>query len=195
MSGRPVLIKLWNDFLNKEQHAQASFNMMKTIDADHARVHEGVAYTVAETLAVASTAYVRYLIRTNGKRMHLRDFSFRSTLGPAGVYLHEEPFWDANSMGTDLSGNIAGLNRNNLVVTSSQIFRNPFIDTNSLGTLLDSDLLEQSTGGPIKAAGGSAGGPVLEYVFPNSGAYLVSFVNSNASAALVGSKLFWYEEG
>jgi len=195
MSGRPVLIKAWNAFLNREQHVQSSFNMIKTIESDHARVHEGVAYTVAETIAVASNAYLRYLLITNGKRMHLRDFSFRSTVGPAGVLLHEEPFWDANSLGTNLTGNVAALNRNNIIPSSAQLHRNPFVDTNSLGTQLDSDLMEQASGGPIKAAGGAAGGPVIEYILPNSGAYLISFVNSNAGSALVGSKIFWYEEG
>lgn len=194
MIGRPVLLNAWNSFWGREEHVESSFNMIKTIDTEHARIHDGLGYNVAETIVVAAGASARYLINVNGEAIHLRDFTFKATTGPGGVAVHESPFFDTNSLGTQLTP--VNLNRRGTIgVSSVGLFRDPFTNVNSLGDQIDSDLMEQSTGGPVKAAGGSAGGPAVEWVLPASGSYLVSYTNSHASdAALVGTKLFWYEE-
>lgn len=193
-AGEPVLLMIYDLLLDKNYFAQGSHGMLKTISADHARVHEGVAFNFSEIVnPVAAAGMLSYLIQVNSYETHLRSYNFTSTVGPAPIVLYENPFTDAASLGSSVSA--VNLDRDSVNTPSTTLRKNPFSNPNSIGLLLDANLIESSAGGPIKAVGGESGAPVIEWDLNVGQNYLLTFVNSNSGDAIVAPKIAWYEEG
>jgi len=194
MASTPILNRGFNEQDGREENIQSSYNMQKTITAVHARVHAKLAYNHSGLNTVPAGGYLRYLLRIGGTVFHLRDFAFKTTEGPAGVFLYEAPFVDTNSLGTQL----VSRNLNRSVAVDSYdfaLYRDPFTNAASAGTELDYDLQPATSGGAIRAAGGSAGGPAIEWVLRQDTDYLIEFVNSSTNAAIVGDRVVGYAEG
>jgi len=186
-----VIIKAWNTVLGKDQNIQSSYNMVKTIDADHARIHDGKTFHYSEGFTTLANSMQTYLfIPGSDTSMHLRNFGFKSTDGPVHIELRENPFYDVNSLGTQVVPR--NMNRGSDNVSSVALYRNPFTNVLSFGGELEHDLIESSAGGPIKASGAGGGSGVTEWVLPNNGnSYLLAFEPTVVTSGSFNG--YWYE--
>lgn len=185
------ILKLWNSSLGRHENAQSSYNMIKTIEAEHARIHQGTGYGFSEKLTILSGSAHNYIIDTNSTDIHFRSYGFNSTLGPCDIYLYDSPFFDAASAGTQKYG----VNRNRSFSDSSGMILNsqPFVDVNSLGKVLQYGLIE-ATGAIKESSGGNSLSPQGEYDLAVNKKYLLRIINNNVSTATVGFDTFWYQE-
>lgn len=189
MRSTPFLLRAYNLFKGGEQNVHASYNCMSTIEIEHALIHDGKGFGLSKKLTVAAGATKIITIDPASVEAHLRVFDFNSTLGPCDVDLWEGSVVGVGSEGTAIPGYNKHRNHAN---TPDLVIKEDGVLTTS-GTLLEYALIEAATGGPIKAAGGSAGAPPIETILNTANLYALGFTNNNASSATVGLKMFWLE--
>jgi len=185
------ILKAWNKFLDQAQNIQSDFNMMKVIDAEHARVHEGLLFNISKKVTIPASSDYYYVVRTNGLPMHFRPIHVVSNASPMDVRLYEAPFINVNSIGNEVLW--LNKNRQSSNVTSSQMFDNPFINTASIGTELSYGLIEGTIGGAIKQSGGDTAS-VQEWLLPNSSYYALRIGNGDSTnPATISIEMSMYE--
>jgi len=185
------ILKAWSAKLGRPQSIELSYNMLKTIEAEHARIHQGTAFGFSEKLTIAAGSAHSYVIDTGSQDVHFRSYGFNSTLGPCDVHLYEAPFFDAASAGTQKYGR----NRNRTFADSSSVILNsqPFVNVASLGVHIDYGLIE-ATGSTKESSGGSVASPAGEFDLHPAKKYLIQITNNNVSQITAGFDSFWYHE-
>jgi len=180
-----VLVKAWNRSIGREQNVQVSYNMIKTIEADHARIHDGVAFHVSHISSLASGGVHFMLIVPNSSGMHLRQQHIVVTGAPITATLYESSSY--SNVGSVQQVN--NMNRQSANVSSSSIYSAPTIVVT--GTAIEHTLIPVTA----KDSGGTGEGPAQEWILDGTGPYVLGVKNDAGAAITVGMKLFWYEPG
>lgn len=186
-----MVIKLWNKYLGRTQNLQADFNMAKIIDAEHSRVHEGVMFSSSDVRSIANNGNLDLIVVTSNASVHLRAWDFNSMVGPCEIRLYEQPYLNPSSMGTQLP--LYNRNRRSSNVASVSLWEAPYINPSSIGTMIDFNLIEQSTGGPIKTNGGPSES-YQEWELATDRNYLLRCTNVSGGAGGIEFDVVLYED-
>ena len=158
-------------------------NALRTINTEHANIHEGDAYSVSDTTTVAAGANLDILLKVPaGVYVHLRDFSFVADDAPATVVMYETPTTTAD--GTAITIN----NKNRVSTNTSGI--TAFVGTTV--TVVGNQLQHGRITAQKNVGGTNLEAPV-EWILAPSTNYLIRFNNGGTGIANVNYDLFWYE--
>jgi len=159
-------------------------NQVTAIDYYHARVHQGIMFSVDnESESLPNNGTLGLLMKTNGNEVHLLWDGENG--GDARVDFYEGT--TTTDDGTPKSP--VARNRNTTFVTTTEMFRDPTID--ALGTLLDSLVLPGGQGGN---AGGGGGAVLLDWSLkPDTNYYLV-LTNLSGQSQLAHIHIDFYED-
>lgn len=190
------LIQAWNSILGGEENIRSIANALKTMTPEHVASHAGTLFTHRDKHTVAaSDSFNVYVVPNSGTSLNLLPFEFKADAGPGDIYLYESPYTNPASLGTDISSNFKNHNRVSANVAPFSAYENVYFNPASAGQQIDYGLMEQTGGGPIKNAGGEAGGGDNEWQLDPAKGYLVRYTNNSAGQATVLSGLAVYEEG
>lgn len=156
-----------------------------SIDTVHARIHEGVAYTVSALAASLSDAGdLDVLFRTPAAgAVHMRVSA--AIAGDGELRIYESPTTSAD--GTELD--VVNRNRLSSNVAGSAAFEGPTVS--DPGTLIGGPtLLPGGTGG---RAGAATASPIGEHILKFSTDYLLRLTNQAGQAHRAGLEALFYE--
>lgn len=163
----------------------------RTIEQEHAKIHDGDAYAFSDINSGTSGQSRDYAITVPASIFpHYRLVRLGASGSPFKYEVYEAPFLNiAQSGGTELL--YKNMNRNSSNVTSVQVFKNPFTDADSLGTNL-----EQEEFIAAGVQGGGSGTPTtFEWLFKENENYIVRVTNDDATTESFDITTFMYESG
>jgi hypothetical protein len=162
---------------------------LPTITTFHERTHEGMAYVVGDrSEALADDGALDILVSVNSAA-HIHARFAATTGGDALVDLYENPFTDANSLGTPLTArNRFRYKGDN---ADSNHHRDPFTYANSLGTNIAPGII--AGGSKPFTAGGDVGDGFTEFMLSKGNRYLFRLTNKAGSAQVAGAEINFYE--
>ena len=161
-------------------------NAVRTIEQEHAMIHDGNAYQLSGRLASLASAASEYILIDPSTPVHWRYFKFQSEGGPFDVELFKNPTT------TDPGSALTPVNRNDISsnTSSSTITEAPTVTDD--GTRMDLDVSSlEGTGSRTRGALEGVGG--AEWVIDGGNTYLIKVTNNDNSAILLTYKFFWYE--
>jgi len=163
---------------------------LPVVGVAHERSHEGLMYhTGVRDEALGNDAALDLLAVVNSGTVHARHYA--KCGGDAIVDIYEDPFTDANSLGTGGQAH----NRNRAFPDSHQssIYFAPFTNVLSLGTTLDdAATIAAGTGG--NSGGGGAGDAFFEWTLVAGCSYLFRLTNRGGAAKIASNELNFYEK-
>lgn len=162
------------------------------ITTDHAFIHEGIAFTVANKVDIASAKVAGLQVSVPaGIYCHFKPAAFANTGGPVIISMLEDYTFTGGSAITPANRKRVG------TPAASQISVKGSADITAVAgsnpVSLDMTVLPgTSTGGKLGGSAHSA----EEWVLKPGGNYLVTMTNATSPGATVtvGYELFWYEE-
>lgn len=177
----------WNRSTNTIDEITATYNALKTVSADHERIHAGKGYNISFVSSIAAGAIGWTLISIpNSVAVHMRTIKVAGVGAPFEVTFRETTSVDVNSLGSKLTP--INFNRSSTNISSVGVYTDPSVV--SSGTLLDIDVAPVSA----KDSGGQGQIPEQEWVLSNSGKwYLVGIKNNSGGNSSYNTKYFWYE--
>ena len=181
---RPSNVRLWgwSEVGSKLNAILSDHGAVKVEDYKDYHVSNGDMFSHADQYTIGANSHHNFLfIPSSGEEFHLDAYGISISDGPAEVLLSEAPFYDVNSLGTQIT-TIINRNRNSTKVMSASLYLDPFIDVNSLGTHLDHSLQPNAAGGPSKGSGEVGQG--IQMVLSDQKAYLFRVVNSGSLALM-----------
>lgn len=172
----------------KVQRYEKFSKAQRSIEHEHAKIHDGNAYSFSVQSSVTNAGSYTILLRTPVSYFpHYRVVRFRPEDGPFMVSLYKGVGVNTNSLGSAvISQNMktASTNTTSLVVRSQA-----YIDVGSLGTLLEKELVP-STG----VQGGGVDSPTpFEWILDESTDYAIVFENQSGSNTQLTYTSFFYE--
>lgn len=182
-SGR-VIVQAFNRALNKMGTLRTSYGALKTLSLVHERIHAGKLYRHSEVHSIANGGTFNHLIvPTSGSaNLHLQSMNIKADAGIVAIKLHENPFTNADSLGSDDTSQWVNQNRKSINTVPMVAHESPFIDANSLGTTIFTDLITDVS----KDAGGEGEGIENEIELDNTKTYLLRVENyTGANVATV----------
>lgn len=196
MGAPRILVKAYNAIIGAEENIRSAENSLKTISINDYAIHAGLMFSHTDKHSVLSGANLDLVVLpSSGSDLHMLPFQYNSSEGQCDLFVYEGTYFDANSSGTEVTSGFANHDRNSLNVRNFTTFESPYVDTNSLGVEIDYALIEQTTGGAVKVAGGSAGGTAGELILNTSKNYLVRLVNNSTNTSTVKSGITLYRQG
>lgn len=187
-----LLIKAWNLFRDDEENIHSSYNALKIIQTEHERVHAGRSWyhNQRHYIPPSTTVYYAVKVDSNGTSdIHLRNYGYKSDQGPMHLLFYENPYLDANSLGTLLP--LYNLNRLSSALSGCSLYGGPVVNVSSLGTSLG--YVQQPTSAPgNQPAGGIGEVGATEWVLSNSYYYLFSLQNTAVNTATIESSFLVY---
>jgi len=145
-------------------------------DIDHYLIHAGRTWVLSDTVSVLAGANLDFLI-VNGAlgEMHVKDFSFSSTLASANIIFYRDPVTTANGTLQTVQNKNWGAQTN---TPHAAIYITPTVT--SVGTQLEH--FQISAG---KQTGGSVQGGGDEWVVPINRVGLLRYTNNSAQTDTV----------
>lgn len=142
----------------------------RAIDHEHAKIHDGDAYTmsVQQSLTSAGSFGVLFTAPSSNSH-HLRTVRINPEAGPLLFNMYEDPVIDVNSLGTEIP--LRNMNRQSSKVSSLQVYTDPVTNVASLGVELENELIPASG----VQGGGSASPTPFEFVLKRDSNYLMVF--------------------
>ena len=184
------IVKAWNLFKSDEENIRSSYNSLKIVQLEHERIHQGRSFRHTEVHSLASAeVYAHLIIPNSGSDVHLQSMSIKASSGIVHLGLYENPFTDANSLGSLDTDEWLNQKRNSSNVPPFLAYENPFTDANSLGTKVFEDLITDVS----KDAGGSEEGIPNEIMFDNTKTYLLRVTNNSGATIATSDKFTVYD--
>jgi hypothetical protein len=165
--------------------------MSATIGSDHAYIHLGKAYVVCGTTASIAAAGVEHISfktpPSTGKAIHFRPTTFSSTANSLSVTITEGAVMTSGTKATPQNLNRFYSNTSTVTVNTGAT-----LTTAGIGGVIF--LASVGSGGASNRSGGEGGAAEERLLKPDT-TYSITFTNTGASTATVGTyTLFWYEE-
>lgn len=163
--------------------AQDVSKALTTMDLEHRRIHDGLAWSVSiDCGSIDSLAKKYILFKNTTEYMHFRSYTFEAIDGPFLVKLFENP--------TITADGTLQVEKNRKTMASDdsslEVYLSPTVTSN--GTLLEYDIL----GGSFKS-GGSVSGTFQEWILDLNTSYLLELHNvGNQISTNNVVNAFWY---
>ena len=154
-----------------------------TIEPEHTRIHEGVAFIHSHEHVVANDGIIDHLlIVPAGAFPHLRWWRFISTSAPAIVMVYRSP--TVSDIG--VAAEVLNLNENSSNTPNLDLQSAPVIT--DVGTEMYTDYIAGE-----KHQGGSPDKIISEIILKPALSYLIRYTNKSGIDADVNTNIFWYE--
>lgn len=165
------------------------------IQADHAYIHEGIAFTylgTTGTLAASATTSIEFTTPSvaSGKYVHFRPTFLSSSANYMTMSLNE------GSTTTGGGSVLTDIKNRNRISTKTSVMQTlkTAVTVSAAGAQIET-LATGVAGGVTSSSGGQSGGANEELILKQNTIYTMTFANSGTVTATVGIyKLFWYEE-
>ena len=168
------------------QKAEGRSKAARTIEHEHAKIHDGNAYTYSVQTSLASAgSYTLLLANPASYFPHHRTLRIRPTVGPIRFTIYEAPVIDVNSKGTAVIP--VNMDRTTSNTSSLGVFINPATNVASLGIKLEDEII------PVTGiqGGGNANVNAFEWIFEENTDYIIVIDNQAGNGQLTYTGFFY----
>ena len=159
----------------------------RAIDHEHAKIHDGNAYSLSIQSSFTAASSFTLLLRNPANYFpHYRAVRSRFNDGPVLITLYKGVGIDVASLGTQVTPQ--NMNGGSTNTTSLAIYTNPsIVSANSLGTPIEQELIP-STG----VQGGASDSPTpFEWILDESTNYAIVIHNQGGNSQLTYTNFFY----
>jgi len=158
-------------------------NGLEVLTTDHALIHEGIAYTLANVVTV-DTAHSIAFTTPAVAYVHFKPIGITASGGPVTITLKEGATFTGGATATPFNRNRLSTNTADMVCKTGV--------TTSDGTVLLTALIGSATTGSQKV--GASTNAAEEIVLKRNTTYTLNFAETATGTVAIGYDLFWYEE-
>lgn len=161
----------------------------KTIEYEHAEIHEGNAYDADIEFSLIGTASTYYLIQTGSNYIHFKDFSFTTDKSEVKIFLYQQP----TATGTS-SVEVFNADDDSTKLTTLQLFSSPTVSNEGTKRKVYYESGLTSTA-DAKGRGDTVQPLTWEYILKKNSKYLIKLVRLVTDGDTKGVlKIRYYEE-